>query len=164
MGWAPPGLEKFLSSLLGSGLKVLEWTTPSRIWHLVEIFEILLLHVLSNDACKFAMNLFPISWGPFENVNLLYFLLKMQIGNSCNVLYIAGNPIKDINVNLSFLSSGSKVVEWIPPRIGKIFEFISGVRIKSSGMDHPLQDLTSGGNFWNSTFTMYCPMMHANLP
>ena len=59
----------------------------------------------------------------------------MQIGNGCNVLNIVGNPIKDINVNLPFLSSrcklwngppkmakslnsflsvGSKVVEWTP--------------------------------------------------
>ena len=30
-----------------------------------------------------------------------------------NVLNIAGNPIKDINVNLSFLSSGSKVAKGV---------------------------------------------------
>ena len=48
-------------------------------WHLVEIWENLLFHVLSNDACKFAINLFPITQEPFENVNLLYFLLKIQI-------------------------------------------------------------------------------------
>ena len=79
--------------------------------NLVEILENLLFHVLSNDACKCAITLFPITWGPLENVNLLYFLLKIQISNGCNVLNIAGNPMKDINVNLSFLSSGSKVVE-----------------------------------------------------
>ena len=82
------------------------------IWYLVEICEILLLHVLSNDACKFAIDPFPISWGPFENVNFLFFLLQMQIWTGCNVLNIAGNPIKGMNVNLSFLSSRSKVVEW----------------------------------------------------
>ena len=87
---------------------------PPQFWHLVEILEILLLHVLSNDACKFAINLFPISWNPFENVSVLFFLLKMQIWNGCNVLNIAGNPYKDINGKLSFLSSGSKVVEWTP--------------------------------------------------
>ena len=38
----------------------------------------------------------------------------MQIRNGCNALNIAGNPIKDINAKLSFLSSGSNVVEWIP--------------------------------------------------
>ena len=126
----------------------MEWTP--KIWYLVEIFEILLLHVLSNDACKFATNLFPITWGPFGNVNLLYFLLKMQIWNGCNVLNIVGNPIKDINVNLSFLSSRWKVVKWTP-QDWKIFKFISELRINSCGMDP--QDLTSGGNFWNSTFT-----------
>ena len=73
--------------------------------------EILILCVLSNDDCKFAINLFPISWGPFENNNLLYFLLKMQIWNGFNVFNIPGNLIKDINVNLSFLSVCWKVVE-----------------------------------------------------
>ena len=116
-GMDPPRLEKFLTSFLSSGSKVVEWTPKS--WHLVEILENLLFHVLSNDAWKFAINLFPITWGPFENVNLLYFLLKIQIWNGCNVLNIAGNPIKDINVNLSFLSSRWKVVEWTPPRLEK---------------------------------------------
>ena len=75
--------------------------TP-KFWYLMEIFEILILHVLSNDAYKFAMNLFLISWGPLENVNFLFFLLlKLQIWNGCNVLNIAENPIKDINVNIS---------------------------------------------------------------
>ena len=36
-------------------------------------------------------------------------------------LNIAGNPIKDINVNLSFLSSRGKVVEWISSN-SKIFK------------------------------------------
>ena len=114
------------------------WNGPPRIWYLVEILEILLFHVLSNDACKFAINFFPITWGPFEDVNLLYFLLKMQIWNGCIVFNIAGNPIKDINVNLSFLSSRVNG----PPRIGKNFKFISEFRIKSCGMDPP-------SNFWH---------------
>ena len=88
---------------------------PPQAGYQVEIWENLLFHILSNDACKFAINLFPIMWGPFENVNLLYFLLKIQIWNGCNVVNIAGNPIKDINVNLSFLSSRWKVGEWKPP-------------------------------------------------
>ena len=67
--------------------------------------------------------LFPITWEPFENVNLLYILLKMQIWNGCNVLNIAGKPIKDINVNLSFLSSRLKGVEWtLPPGLTKLFK------------------------------------------
>ena len=110
--WTPQDWKKFLTSFLSSWSKVVEWTPQS--WHLVEILENLLFHVLCNDAFKFAINLFPITWGPFEDVNLLYFLLKMQIWKGCNVLNIAGNPIKDINVNLSFLSSRWKVVEWTP--------------------------------------------------
>ena len=135
--WKPPPrrLEKFLTSFLSSGSKVVEYTPQAG--YQVEIWENLLFHILSNDACKFAINLFPIMWGPFENVNLLYFLLKIQIWNGCNVVNIAGNPIKDINVNLSFLSSRWKVVEWkppFPPEIGKIFNFISEFRIKSCGI------------------------------
>ena len=98
------------------------------------------VQLLSNYACKFAINLFPITWGPFQNVNLLYFLLKIQISNGCNVLNIAGNPIKDIIVNLSFLSSGSKVVQNIPCQLGIWWKF------------------------WKIYFFMYCPIMHANLP
>ena len=56
-GMDTPRLEKFLNTFLSSGLKVVEWTP--QFWHLVAILEILLLHVLSNDACKFAINLFP---------------------------------------------------------------------------------------------------------
>ena len=124
------------------------------------------MHVLSNDACKFAINLFPITSGPFEDVNLLYFLLKMQIWNGCNVLNIAGNPIKDMNVNLSFLSSGWKVVEWTPRthRIGKIFKFISEFRIKD--LELTPQDLTSGWHCWNSTFActvQWCMQIAINL-
>ena len=74
------------------------------------------LYVLCYDECKFATNLFlSISWEPFENVNLLYFLLKMQIWNGCNALYVAGNSIKDINAKLTFLSTGSKVERWLKP-------------------------------------------------
>ena len=80
------------------------------------LVEILDLHVLSNDACQCGINLFPISWEPFENVNLLYFLLKMQIWNGCNARNIAGNPIKDINSKLTFLSSRSKVERWLTPQ------------------------------------------------
>ena len=91
------------------------WNGPPCFWHLLEILEILLLHVLSNDACQFATNLFPISWEPFDNVNLIFFfVLEMQIWHGCNALNIAGNPMKDINAKLSFLSSGSNVVAWTP--------------------------------------------------
>ena len=88
------------------------WNRPLPV--VLEIWENLLFHELSNGACKFAINIFPIIRGPLENVILLHFLLKIQISNACNVLNIAGNPIKDINVNLLILSSGlqvAKVVE-----------------------------------------------------
>ena len=111
--WTFPGLENFLNAFLSSGSKVVGWTP--QIWHLMEILEILLVYVQYNDTCKFAITLFPISWGPFQDVNFTYSLLKMQIWNGCNVLNIVGNPIKDININLSFLSSGWKVVEWTFP-------------------------------------------------
>ena len=54
-------------------------------------------------------------------------------------LMLQENPIKDINVNLSFLSLGSKVVEWTPPGTGVWWKF---------------------GKIY---FSMYCPVMHANL-
>ena len=53
-------------------IKTWKEINPPWLWHLVEFLEMLLLHVISNDACKFVTNLFPISWEPFENVNLLY--------------------------------------------------------------------------------------------
>ena len=139
----------------------MEWTP--QVWHLVEILEILLLHVLYNDACKFTINLFPISWEPSQNVNLLYLLLQMQIWNGCNAFNIAGNPIKDINAKLTFLTSASKVVEWTPLSNG-----LWGIHIRPHhhfsarlhrgkmfiacgyAMNPPI--LTSGGNLGNSTF------------
>ena len=100
---------------------------PCPAGYLVEILENLLFHVLSNYACKFAINLFPITWGPFQNVNLLYFLLKIQISNGCNVLNITVNSIKDITVNLSFLCSGSKVVQNIPCLAGYLVEILENL-------------------------------------
>ena len=124
------------------------WMDPQS-WHLVEILENLLFHVLCNNAFKFAIDLFPITWDSFEDVNLLYFLLKMQIWKGCNVLNIAGNPIKDINVNLSFLSSRWKVVEWTPQDWKKILtSFLSSW----SKVVEWTPELTSGGNFGKSTF------------
>ena len=130
----PPKIGKFVTSFLSSASKVVEYTPQ----YLVEIWKNLLFHILSNDACTFAIHLVPITWGPFVNVNLLYLLLKIQIWNGCYVLNIAGNPIKDINVNLSFLSSRWKVVECTPPLdIGKFFNFVFEFRIKSCGIDPP---------------------------
>ena len=109
----------------------------------MEIWENLLFHVLSNDACKFAINVFPVTQGPFENVNLLFFLLKMQICNGCNVLNIAGNahkrnqckslisefkmkncgmdPPRLEKILTLFLSLGSKIVEWTSPKKADIW-------------------------------------------
>ena len=144
-------------------------TSDIKFWHLVKIFEIPLLHIFSNDACRFAINLFPISWEPSQNVNLFYFLLWMQIWNGCNAFYIAENPIKDINAKLTFLTSASKVVEWTPqPMVYKVYktftldhiisvsDFIEvrSVLCMGYGMDPPV--LTSGGNLGNSTFA--CPL------
>ena len=92
----------------------------------------------------------PIGWGPFEDFNLLYFLLKMQIWNGCNVLNIVGIPIQDININLSFLSSRWKVVEWTFPGLENFLKaFLSS---GSKVVEWTSWDLTSGGIFRNSTF------------
>ena len=49
-----------------------------------------------------------------------------------------------------------------PPSIGKILKFISEFRIKSCGMDFPISNIS--WKFLKFYFSMYCPMMHANLP
>ena len=115
----------------------------------METLENLLFYVLSNDACKFAINLFPITRGPFENVNLLFFLLKMQICNGCNVLNIAGNPIKDISVNLSFHVQDEKFWNG-PPRLEKFLT--SFLSLGSKVVEWTPLELTSGGNLGKSTF------------
>ena len=118
----------------------------------------MILYVLSNDDCKFAINLFPISWGPLENINLLYLLLKMQIWNGFNVFNIPGNLIKDINVNPSVLIVGWKVVEWTPQDWQNFFKCIFKWRIGSCGMSPPLRKFSK----------IYCcmayPMVPENLP
>ena len=101
-------------------------------WPKMKCFEILLLHVLSNDAWQFTINLFSSAEGHWK---MLIYHLKWS---DCNALNIAGNCIKDINVNLSFLSLGSKVVEWTP--------------------------LTQHENFWNSTFACTVQWCMHNLP
>ena len=103
-------------------LVVMQWIPP--FWHLVEILEILLLHVLYNDACKFTINLFPISWEPSQNLiySIFYCKCRFEMANNFN---IAGNPIKDINAKLTFLISVSDIWHLV---------------------------LTSGENIWNSTF------------
>ena len=47
------------------------------------------------------------------------FLLKMHIWNGCNALNIAGNPIKDINAKLTFLSSYWQINWQIYPQKSK---------------------------------------------
>ena len=61
-------------AILSLGWKVVECTLPkhknrhihthTQNLHLDQNFEIVLLHVLSNDECKFTLNLFPIMWWP----------------------------------------------------------------------------------------------------
>ena len=76
---------------------------------------------------------------------------------------IAGNPIKDINAKLTFLTSASNVVEWTPhPMVYEAFTLdhniisvphfteVRCVLCVDCGMDPPV--LTSGGNLGNSTF------------
>ena len=63
------------TSISEMSIKSWKMSYPPQFWHLLAILEILLFHVLSSEAYIFAINLFPISWEPFENVNLLYFLL-----------------------------------------------------------------------------------------
>ena len=160
-----PRIGKFFECI--SEFRILScWMDRPWIWHLMEILEILLFHVWSNDTCKFAIPLFPISWGPFEYVNLLYCLLKMQIWNGCNVLNIVGNPTKDININLSFLSSRWKVVEWTP-QDWKIFWMYFWVQDQML-LDGCPWDLTSSGNFGNSTFLCtvqwYMQICHNTFP
>ena len=148
--WTPQDWRMHLTS------KIVEWTpSGSDIWWNLEI---LLFYVQSNNTCKFALNLFPISWGPFQDVNLLYFLLKMQIWNGCNVLNIVGNPIKDININLSFLSSRWKVVEWTP----QVWRMHFWVKDQSCCMDPPR--IWHLMEFWKFYFSMYSTIVHANLP
>ena len=65
--------------------------------------------------------MFPSAEGHLKMWIPYFFLLQMQIWNGCNALNIAGNSIKYINVNLSFLSSGSKVVKWTHGMVYKTF-------------------------------------------
>ena len=101
-------------SFLSSRWKVMEWTP--QIWHLMEILEILLYHIWSNRYMQIFHNtFFPSAEGHLKMLIYSIGLLKMQIWNGCNVLNIAGISMKDININLSFLSSRWKVVEWTFP-------------------------------------------------
>ena len=150
----------YTDTFLSSRWKVMKWTPQIR--HLMEILEILLFHVWSNSTCKFPITLFPISWGPFQDVNLLYFLLKMQIWNGCNVLNIVGNPIKDISVNLSFLSSRWKVVEWTPPGLENVLNAFLSSGSKVVWWTPLGSDIS--WKFWKFYFSMYRPMIHANMP
>ena len=179
----PPGLENFLNVFLSSRWKVVGMDPPrigKLFWMHFWVQDLKLLNgLLRSDIwwklwkfylamyspmihADLPIHFFPISWGPFQDVNLLYFLLKMQIWNGCNVLNTVGNPIKDININLSFLSSRWKVVEW-----------------SLSGLDNFLNAFLSSGSkvvvliplgtdiwwkFWKFYFSMYNTMIHANLP
>ena len=129
----------------------MEWTPCDTGW---ESFEILLLHVLSNDAWQFAINVSPSAEGHLKMLIYHFFLFKMQIWNDCNALNIAGNCIKDINVNLSFLSLGSKLWNGHPWPNMKIFEIL---------LLHVLSN-----DAWQFTINLFSiswgPLENVNLP
>ena len=72
--WPGCHLKLFSSDLAWTCWKMY-WLPPSWFWHLVEILEIPLLHVLSNDACKFSTNLFTASAESHLKM-LFYYMLK----------------------------------------------------------------------------------------
>ena len=153
--WTPPqDWKNVLNSFLSSVWKVVEWNP--QIWHLGEILEILLFQVQSIECMQIChKHLLPISWGPFEDVNLLYFLLKMQIWNGCNVLNITRNPINRYQCK-SFISKFKmKSCGMDPPRIGKFLNsFLSSV---SKVVEwNPQSDIW--GKFWKFYFSRYSPL------
>ena len=99
----------------------------------------------------------------------------MQIWNGCNVLNIAGNPIKDTNAKIIFLSSASKVERWLTPlphpMVYKAFTLdhtiisvpdfteVRWVLFVGCGMDDP-PVLTSSGNVGNSTLHWCLQICH----
>ena len=111
-----PRLEKDLNSFLSSGSKVVEWssqglTSHGHFWNSTFACTVQWCMQICHKPLSYHLRTTQI-----ENVNLLYFLLKMHIWMAVLPPNIAGNPIKDINVNL-----------------------ISEFRIQSCGME-PLQD------------------------
>ena len=91
------------------------------------------------------------------------FYWKYRFEMAVMYLILQENPIKDINVNLSFLSSRWKVVECIPPRLEKFLtSFLSSGSKVVEYTPHP--QLGIWWKFGKIYFFMYCPMMHANLP
>ena len=102
-------------TFLRSASKVERWLITPLFWHLVAILEILLLHVLSNDACKFAINLLPITWESFENVNLLYFYCKCTFEMAVMHLILQETPWKISMQNLHFCDQHQKLKDdWSP--------------------------------------------------
>ena len=120
---------------------------PDPTW---ECFEILLLHVLSNDAWQFAINFSPSAEGHLKMLIYHFFLFKMQIRSDCNALNIAGYQCKS---------------------------FISQFRIKSCGMDPPdptwecfeiLLLHVLSNDAWQFTINLFStswgPLENVNLP
>ena len=121
--------------------------TPDPTW---ECFEIVLLHVLSNDAWQFTINLFPLAEGHWKMLIYHFFIFKMQIRSDCNALNIAGYQCKS---------------------------FISQFRIKSCGMDTPdptwecfeiLLLHVLSNDAWQFTINLFStswgPLENVNLP
>ena len=167
---------------LSSRWKVVEWIPlGTDIWWKFWKFYFSMYSTIMHT--KLPYHFFPICWGPFQDVNLLYFLLKMQIWNGCNVLNIVANPIKNINVNLSFLSSRQKVVEWTPQdwKIFWMYFWVQDEKLwngptqdwKIFWMHFWVQDLKLLNGLlrsdiwwklWKFYLAMYSPMIHADLP
>ena len=93
----------------------------------------------------------------------------MQNWDGCHVLNIVGNPIIDINANLTFLSSRWKSWKMIDPPIWltrmppKIFQFrFSLDMLKDDWLPLPGSDIW--WKSWKFHFCKYSPMIHANFP
>ena len=116
---------------------------------------------LFNDIHWCSMNI--ISYWPFTRKDLWW--CTQQNGESVKSYEWAHSmewtPKLENFLIISFLSLGSKVVEWTPQDWKKI-KFISEFRIKRFGIDPPGSDIW--WTFLKFYFCMYCPMMHANLP
>ena len=152
------------------------WNGPpsSDIW--CEILEILLLHVLYNDACKFTINLFPISWEPSQNVNLFYICYcKCRFEMAIMMLYYCRKPHKRYQCKTYISDFSIKCCGMDPPSNG-----LWGIHIRpqhhfSATLHRGKMCIVCGlwngppssdiwWNSWKFYFCMYSTMMHANLP
>ena len=100
-------VEMFLNSFLISGSKVVEWTpkdltSGGNLWNSTFAYTVQWCMLICHKPFSHQLR-------AILKCSFTIFLLKMQMSNGCNALNIARNPITVISVNLSFLSSGSKL-------------------------------------------------------